>query len=174
MTTKSSPTTYRLDNYYDIYIKSGLTRKRKLTREEFKAVMKSFLSNTLDALIEGKTLKMGYHLGSLKLVRYERHTSKPVVNWNESLKYKAQLIAEGKPLYNKETGEGYEYIVYFTEGYFYGLRWEKEYIPGFHNYSLHNIMFYKLKSYKRAKMKIASSIDEMSLITYDFKKSIFT
>lgn len=66
MTMKSNPMVYRLDNFYDIYSKSGLTRKKKLTREEFKAVMKSFLSNALDAMIEGKALRMGYHLGTLK------------------------------------------------------------------------------------------------------------
>lgn len=159
---------YRLKDYYDIYTKSGLTRRKNLTKKQFIDVMKAFLFNLQEAIIEGKKIKLGYHLGTLQVARVPRNFSKPMPNWGESFKYRDKLIAEGKPLYNKETGEGNEWIIYFTDSYFYRYYWKKEKIAslGYRN-KLHNIQVYKLKIYARTQSKLAGRIDELSPVVYE-------
>lgn len=173
MTTKSNPTTYRLDNFYDIYRKSGTTRRKNLDKKTFKKVMKVFLHNVQETLIEGNEVRLGYRLGWLKVGRFDRNFSNPQPNWGESNKYKAQLLAEGKELYNKETGTGHEWIIYFTDSYFYGFLWKKEKAPGFKFITLHNAFYYQLKIYARTQRKLAAAIDELAPITYQYVPSIF-
>lgn len=159
---------YRLKDYYKIYNKSGNTRKKSLSERDFTKVMKAFLANMQEAIIEGKIITMGYHLGKLQVGRVARNFSKPMPNWGESFKYRDRLIAEGKPLYDSTTGEGNQWIIYFTDPYFYRYYWRKEKISsiGYRN-RLHNIQVYKLKIYAKTQSKLAGRIDELSPIIYD-------
>lgn len=52
-----------------------------------------------DLILDGETVYLGHHLGFIKVVPKK---AKGKVDWNESLKYKAKLIEEGKTPYNKD------------------------------------------------------------------------
>ena len=164
---------YRLKDFYKIYVKSGVTRKKSLSDKDFTKVMKAFLFNMQEAIIEGKEISMGYHLGKLLVARVPRNFSKPMPNWGESFKYRDRLIAEGKQLYDKNTGEGHQWVLYFTDPYFYRYYWKKEKIKDIsYKHRLHNVQVYKLKIYARTQSKLASRIDELSPIIYQTFKNV--
>lgn len=155
---------YELKHFYKIYVNRG----GKQTWREFKLTMRTFLANMRDGMLEGEKYELGYHLGKMKVGRFERSFTRRSVNWGESNKYKQRLLDEGKSLFDKETGEGFEWLVYFTDRHYYGFYWQVEKIRDI-NYAttLNNRMFYELKTYKKTKMKLASVIDEMSPIIYE-------
>lgn len=157
---------YRLKDIWEIYMKRG----GSLDKKTFKLEVQTFLRNAFNTILEGKELQIGYHIGSFKIARFARTYSTPVINWGESNKYKQKLIDEGKPLYNNETGEGNEWLVYFTDGYFYGMHWKKEKIKDIgYKAILSNVHFYQLKPYARSKRKLSASINEMSPVIFDLE-----
>ena len=58
---------------------------------------------------------MGNNLSTLSIRRIERNPSKPTIDWWESNKYKQELLAEGKRLYDAESGEGEKWFIYYTD-----------------------------------------------------------
>lgn len=155
---------YRLKDIYSIYKKAG----GKLDKKAFKLIVQTFLRCGVDAMLEGKPLELGYHIGRFQILRFERSFKNPQVNWGESNKYKQKLLDEGKQLYNPETKEGYQWLVYFTDGYYYGLKWKKEKIKSIdYTVILHNAAFYQLKTFARTSRKIAASIDELSPVIFE-------
>lgn len=95
------------------------------SKETFKKVCKEFNKQVIEFLIEGYSFELGHHLASFKIVRCERSFKKPRVNWGESNKLKAKLLEEGKQLYDSKTGEGEQWIVFFTDDFFCKVHWEK-------------------------------------------------
>ena len=84
-----------------------------------------FNMGMIDYLLEGKEFNMGYNLSTLSIVRKDRDPRNPRVDWGESNKYKAELLAEGQELYNNETGEGVKWHIYYTDGEYLKYYWRK-------------------------------------------------
>ena len=72
----------------------------------FKQLCEEFNMLVVDEMLEGKEFKMGNNLSTLSIRRIERNPMKPTIDWWESNKYKQELISQGKPLYDAETGKG--------------------------------------------------------------------
>ena len=49
----------------------------------------------MDYILSGKEFKMGHNLSTLSVVRMDRDPRNPAIDWGESNKYKAELIANG-------------------------------------------------------------------------------
>jgi hypothetical protein len=111
---------------------------------------------------------MGHRLGRLQIFRMERNFKKLMPDRGESNKIKAKLLEEGKPLFNKETGEGYRWMVYHTDPYYYGMIWHKDYVAAIGAKMLPNVHFYQLNVYARTSRAIAASVNESSALTYKF------
>ena len=69
----------------------------------------------IEDILDGKEFNMGSNLSTLSVRRIERNPSKPTIDWWESNKYKQELLAEGKQLYDAESGEGEKWFIYYTD-----------------------------------------------------------
>lgn len=157
---------YTLRNFYKNYKSHGGNLKEPV----FRKIIKTFLKNAVDSLIEGNRLKLGYNLGLFEIVKIKRSFKHPVVNWGESNKYKQRLLDEGKPLYDKDTKEGFQWLIYYTDPLYYGFNWRKEKIKNIdYNMKLHNALFYELETFNKTSRKLAASINELSPLIYEFK-----
>lgn len=151
---------FRLKDFYKTYKKRG----GSLTLQEYKGIIQTFLWESLKGVLDGNPLVMGYRLGKIEVQRNERNYKKPTINWGESNKYKALLLSEGKELYNKNTKEGHQWLVYFTDGYYYKYNWKKERVKAIGNVMvLHNILFYELKPFRNAQRALTASVKDNEL-----------
>ena len=78
-----------------------------------------------EILLAGKEFPMGYRLSDLRIYKRKVDPNHAKIDFNASLKYKQELIDEGKELFNKETGKGVQWLIYMQDTTFYQLRWEK-------------------------------------------------
>jgi hypothetical protein len=91
----------------------------------FSALCIEFNQMIIDQLLEGKEFQMQHNLGRLSIRRADRNPRVLRVNWNESLNYKKELLDKGVPLYNKETGVGEKWHIYYTDKYYLEYHWTK-------------------------------------------------
>tara|TARA_R100001082_G_C4364302_1_gene161025 strand:- start:1398 stop:1877 length:480 start_codon:yes stop_codon:yes gene_type:complete len=113
---------YTLTHIYKAYKDEVLDAVDNTT---FKDICSDFNIMIMDYILEGKEFNMGYNLSTLSIVRMERDPRAPRVDWSESNKYKQELKDSGEQLYNKETGEGVKWQIYFTDDYYYKYYWRK-------------------------------------------------
>jgi hypothetical protein len=113
---------YTLSHIYEQY-KNDV--KDPVDKTTFKNICGDFNIFIIDYILEGKEFNMGYNLSTLSIVRMERDPRSPRVDWAESNKYKQELKDSGEKLYDKETGEGTKWQIYFTDEYYYKYYWRK-------------------------------------------------
>lgn len=112
---------HTISNIYEYYKED----KGDIPKSLFVDICAEFNMGIIDYLLEGKEFNMGYNLSTLSIVRKERDPRNPRVDWGESNKYKAELLAEGKKLYNNETGEGAKWHIYYTDSEYLKYYWRK-------------------------------------------------
>lgn len=91
----------------------------------FKQLCEEFNMLVIEDILNGKEFNMGSNLSTLSIRRIERNPSKPTIDWWESNKYKQELLAEGKKLYDAETGEGEKWFIYYTDPWYCKYHWLK-------------------------------------------------
>tara|TARA_R110002012_G_scaffold102325_1_gene241866 strand:- start:3284 stop:3766 length:483 start_codon:yes stop_codon:yes gene_type:complete len=91
----------------------------------FKQLCEEFNMQVIDMVLEGKEFSMGSNLSTLSIRRIERNPSKPTIDWWESNKYKQELVAEGKQLYDAEAKTGEKWFVYYTDPWYCKYHWQK-------------------------------------------------
>ncbi len=91
----------------------------------FKQLCEEFNMLVIDMILQGKEFTMGSNLSTLSVRRIERNPSKPTIDWWESNKYKQELLAEGKQLYDAETEEGEKWFIYYTDPWYCKYHWQK-------------------------------------------------
>ena len=91
----------------------------------FKQICEEFNMQVMDTILDGKEFSMGNNLSTLSIRRIERNPSRPTIDWWESNKYKQELLAEGKQLYNAETKTGEKWFVYYTDPWYCKYHWQK-------------------------------------------------
>jgi hypothetical protein len=107
---------------YTFYKENGGT----LAYAAFNAICTAFNQEAMAQIVKGKTFDMGRDLGKLSIIRIQRNFQKPAIDWNESLKYKQELLDQGEELYTEETPHGIKWFVYFTTEWFIRFYWEKK------------------------------------------------
>jgi|TARA_R100001530_G_scaffold82665_1_gene57614 hypothetical protein len=113
---------YTLTHIYDDYQKNV---EDSVDSTTFKNICSDFNMEVIDYILEGKDFNMGYNLSTLSIVRMKRDPRAPRVDWAESNKYKQELKDLGERLYDKETGEGTKWQIYFTDDSYYKYYWRK-------------------------------------------------
>lgn len=96
-----------------------------LDKALFKEICEEFNISLINTLLEGNVFQMKHNLASLSIRRIERNPSSPTIDWWESNKYKQELLAEGKKLYDAESGEGEKWFIYYTDPWYCKYHWEK-------------------------------------------------
>tara|TARA_R110002012_G_scaffold1863_8_gene8994 strand:- start:34221 stop:34697 length:477 start_codon:yes stop_codon:yes gene_type:complete len=113
---------YTLTHIYDDYQNNVADSVDSTT---FKNVCSDFNIEIVDYILEGREFNMGYNLSTLSIIRMDRDPRAPRVDWAESNKYKQELKNSGEKLYDKESGEGVKWQIYFTDEYYYKYYWRK-------------------------------------------------
>lgn len=108
---------------YKHYKKEG----GKLSYSEWASICQEYNQRAMEEIIlEGGELNLGNNLSTLCVGRFRRNPKNKMVNWAESYKLRDELLAEGKELYDKETGEGEKWLVYYTHEWVCRFYWRKE------------------------------------------------
>lgn len=82
-------------------------------------------TDIINHLLKGEKIQFPKKLSYIEIRRSTRNFNKPQVNWNASNKLKEKLLNEGKKLYDDETGEGHEWIIYYTDDDYCFTYWNK-------------------------------------------------
>ena len=112
---------YGINDIYNEYINS----KEEVDEVLFKSICKDFNINIMDYILDGKEFNMGSNLSTISIIRLPRNNSNPRIDWGESNKYKKELINKGEELFNKNTGEGNKWYIYFTDNEYCRFYWKK-------------------------------------------------
>lgn len=112
---------YFIDDMYEYYSENG----GEFDKDTYKTICSIYNQHVIDHLLRGMRYRFGARLAGIEIIRMDRNYNKPVVNWNESLQLRDELLAEGKKLYDKETGEGHEWLVYYTDDDYCRVHWEQ-------------------------------------------------
>lgn len=91
----------------------------------FKQICEEFNMHIVDYILEGGEFNMGSNLSTLSIRRIERNPSKPTIDWWESNKYKQELLADGKELFDASTGKGEKWFIYYTDPWYCKYHWQK-------------------------------------------------
>ena len=155
---------HTLKQAYDLYTADGGT----LPYRKFRDVCELFNKKAVKKLLEGKRIFMKNRLGYLQIIRIPRNYNRPRVNWGESYKYRDELLAEGKKLYDKDSGEGHKWLVYYTDDFFVRFHWSKK------NCSVKNKTFYRFDPTRGkvgAKEQLAELLSNDDLAYLNFVES---
>jgi hypothetical protein len=107
---------------YPLYLEKGGT----LPYSEYREACSAFNEAVADSIVAGKVFNPGHNLGEISVVRIERNYDKPRVDWAESERLKAEILARGGT--PREAGEqdGEDWFVYFTDDWFCRFYWNKK------------------------------------------------
>lgn len=111
-----------LKEIYSTYITSV---KEPLPKELFTTLIQEFNLEVVNRLLEGEAFNMRNHLSNICIKRMQRNPSSPTVDWWESLRYKQELLQEGKELYSEDNPEGNKWFIYYTDPWYCKYHWEK-------------------------------------------------
>jgi hypothetical protein len=114
-------------NHTSVDIYKGFIQEAdsQIEKSVFMDICNTFNALIFEYILEGKTFNMGSNLSTLEVRRMERDPRIPAIDWGESNKYKQELLDEGTPLFNKKTGEGVKWHIYFTDEHYYKYHWRK-------------------------------------------------
>lgn len=116
--------TYTLSDIYKDYVLEGGT----LSKNDFKNICQDFNIHIMNSIIyDASKFEMGSNMSFIRIIHLKRNFNNLVPDWNESRKLKERLIAEGKPLYDKETGKGHEWLVYHDNPIYCRFYWAKKF-----------------------------------------------
>lgn len=155
--------------YYlkDIYRYYADTSKSPVEKNVYREICEEFNLQIIDYILEGGVFNMKNNLAYLSIRCIERNPSKPTVDWWESNNYKRELLDKGKQLYNKETGEGEQWLIYYTDPWYCKFHWEK------HKCKIPNKTAYRFtptRGIKGNKEKLSKLLKEDDLAYLRFKK----
>lgn len=151
----------------DIYSAYSKEVKEPLEKKLFKELCEQFNIAAIEMILEGRQLTMGSNMSNLSIRRIERNPSKPTVDWWESNKYKSELLEEGQKLYDSDTGEGVQWLIYYTDPWYCKFHWEK------HRCKIPNKTAYRFtptRGIKGNKEKLSKLLKEDDLAYLRFKK----
>lgn len=110
----------------DVYKSYRAETDSPVDKAVFKEICEKFNIAVIEELVlEGKSFNMRHNLSNISVRRIERNPSSPTIDWWESNKYKQELLAEGKQLYDAESGEGEKWFIYYTDPWYCKYHWEK-------------------------------------------------
>ena len=92
----------------------------------FKEVLARFNKKAADAVIFGQAFNFGSRIGHLLIKKIRRNYEKPVVDWGESKKLKASIIAKGLTPRDKDNPNGEDWLIYFSDPWYLRWAWSKK------------------------------------------------
>ena len=132
MKTRKPKQSVTLDEVYDYYKKE---LEGTLSKSEYRVVTDRIFREIADEILNGGVFHIGKDLGYICIKRFEKrfkfnergNISNGMINWIESNKLKQEILDAGEELYNKETGKGRKWLIYYDDKYNYRWAWIKNY-----------------------------------------------
>jgi len=117
---------YNNQEKIDNLSKEDPSKKIKLLDyETFKKVIYKYNKLAVDQLIEGEVPNLNEKLGYLYILKVNRLNK--AVDWEESKKFKLELLDQGKTPKDKDHPEGENWLVYFESNYYLMWNWQKKF-----------------------------------------------
>ena len=91
----------------------------------FRDVCSDFNIGIMDHVLDGKEFNMGFNLAAISITRHDRDPRNPRIDWGKSNRYRKEIIAEGKDIYNPDTGKGEQWFIYHTDAFYCKFYWNK-------------------------------------------------
>jgi hypothetical protein len=108
---------------YKHYVKEG----GNLPYNVWSSICQEYNQRAMEEIIlQGEELNLGNNLSTVSIGRIRTNPKNPMINWKASYEVRDELLAEGKKLYDKETGEGHKWFVYHDEPWYFRFYWRKE------------------------------------------------
>lgn len=92
----------------------------------FKEVIGRFNKKCANSVIFGQVLNFQSRLGYLLIKKIRRNYEKPVVDWGESKKMKAEIIASGQIPRDDEHPDGENWLNYYSDPWYLRWAWHKK------------------------------------------------
>lgn len=92
----------------------------------YKEVVARFNKKASDQIIFGKALNFGHRIGNLLIKKINRNYKKAIVDWGESKRLKAQIIASGQVPQGPDNPNGPSWLVYFSDPWYLRWAWAKK------------------------------------------------
>lgn len=97
-----------------------------LSKEIFYTLCQEFNQRVMEEIIlEGYRFNLGENLSTISIGRIKRNYKNKQIDWAASKKLKQELLDEGKKLYDDKTGEGHEWLIYYTNEWYCRFYWNK-------------------------------------------------
>lgn len=103
-----------------------------MSEKMFKAVLTSFNEKSLERMVDnGEVIGMKHRLGYLHVEYIKRNNgheaskSLSMPDWGASYKYKAELIAQGLQIKDKEHPDGKKWVIFHSDEYYVKYSWMK-------------------------------------------------
>ncbi len=109
----------------DAYKHYKAQTEHPVSQELYEDICKEFNIKLFDLILTGYEFDMGSNMGTISIARIERSPTTLTVDWNETKKYKQELIEQGVKLYDSATGEGEKYHIYYTDKFYCKYHWTK-------------------------------------------------
>ena len=112
---------YTFKDIYSDYVKEY----GDIDKAIFADICHTFNIDIMDYILEGKTFNMGNNLSTISIIRRDRDPRSPRIDWGESNKYKQELVANNKTLYDPLTNKGTKWYIYYTDPFYCKYYWRK-------------------------------------------------
>tara|TARA_R110002012_G_scaffold4248_4_gene19510 strand:+ start:1415 stop:1891 length:477 start_codon:yes stop_codon:yes gene_type:complete len=113
---------YTLRDVYKVYSTEVSKPVDSLT---FRDICSDFNIGIMDYILGGKEFNLGSNLSTISITRHDRDPRNPRIDWGESNKYRKELLAEGKDIYDPKTGKGGQWFIYHTDSFYCKFYWNK-------------------------------------------------
>lgn len=136
----------------------------KITLKIYSDVIRMFSQAIIEEIVKGYVLRLGC-MGQIQVVKKQRKGKN--VNWNASMKFKEQLLEEGRPILKFDIDDnlnvvdngGEPYLIYFTSEEAYWLIWDRSRQTFFNKeeyplFPFYNLLFTKGEDDKGSIMRL--------------------
>lgn len=146
---------------YNLCIEKGYIQD--VDYKTFSLVIREFNKEISDKILKGYKFK-AVNLGIFEVLRVPR--KKATINWNDSKKYKQELIEKGITPYSRdENPDGEKWFIYFTDPWYFKWVWFKTKASKY----VGNLFYYTFTASFDNKRGIAKAIKNNNLAELDYE-----
>lgn len=136
-----APRTHSTTEMYKFYVaKNESDKKRPTPYWMYKEVLARFNKKVSNDIIFGQSLNLGNRLGYVQIRKIRRNYDKPIPDWGESKRIKADLIKNGIVPKDENHPEGKEWIVYYTDPWYLRWAWIKRKVCKVKNHTVYKFI----------------------------------
>ncbi len=123
-----TPRSHSTREMYTYYLQKTpiMEKNDKLPYWMFKEVIARFNKKSADAVIFGQALNFGSRIGHLLIKKIRRNYDKPVVDWGESKRLKAEILERGGQIQDDQHPQGEGWLVYYSDPWYLRWGWKKK------------------------------------------------